>query len=86
MVACFAEWTDREGLCRVVERNVIKAADYNLSPARFVRATAAIESGDIQGILNELTSLRKEAQKLDSALAQNFASLGYVWEKSDEQP
>ena len=86
VVACFADWTDREGLCRVVAKDAIEAADYNLSPARFVRTTAAIESGDIQGILNELTSLRKEAQKLDSALAQSFASLGYVWEKTDEQP
>ena len=80
VVACFSEWADREGLCRVVEQNLIEAADYNFSPARFVRTTVAAESGNIQGILDELARLRVVSGGLDASLCRDFERLGFQWE------
>lgn len=83
VVVCFREWTDREGLCRVVDRSAIAEADYNLSPSRFVRAAPTAQNGDIQSILCELSALRKEAQVLDIGLAQVFTGLGFRWELAE---
>jgi type I restriction enzyme M protein len=82
VVQCFRDWADKEGMCRVIDRGAIVEADYNLSPSRFVRVVAAAQNTDIQGTLNDLASLRAEAQALDTTLAQIFASLGFRWEAS----
>jgi type I restriction enzyme M protein len=78
---CFLDWTDREGLCRVVEKGEIAEADYNLSPSRFVRSTSKSEVGDIQTILGDIAKLRKGATALDSELQGIFERLGYRWEE-----
>jgi len=80
IVQCFREWTDQEGLCRVVSQEAIAEADYNLSPSRFVRSAAAAQNVDIQSILGELAALRKEEQALDAKLAATFTKLGFRWE------
>ena len=77
VVQCFRDWTDQEGLCRVISRSVIAEADCTLSPSRFVRSTAQAENGDIQTILDELGRLSKEAISLDTGLAETFRRLGY---------
>jgi type I restriction enzyme M protein len=79
VVQCFREWKNREGLCRVVGIPEIAAADYNLSPARFVRSNAKEETRDIQAILDDLATLKKDSAVLDANLATAFARLGYKW-------
>jgi len=79
VIACFRGWKDHEGLCRVVGIPEITAADYNLSPARFVRSNAKEETGDIQAILDDLATLKKDSAVLDANLAGAFARLGYRW-------
>jgi type I restriction enzyme M protein len=80
IVQCFREWRDQEGLCRVVSQQAIAEADYNLSPARFVRTASTSETGDVQAILSQLTALRTESSRLDSQLCEVFERLGYQWD------
>jgi type I restriction enzyme M protein len=79
VVTGFCEWKDREGFCRVVSSADIAAADYNLSPSRFVRAVATAETGDIQTILKEIAKLKSKSVVLDDGLAAVFGKLGYRW-------
>jgi type I restriction enzyme M protein len=79
IVQCFREWKDQEGLCRVVDRQQIAEADYNLSPARFVRSVSTTETGDVQAILDQLADLKTESSRLDSQLSEVFERLGYQW-------
>ena len=79
VVASFQEWKDQEGLCRVVETAEIAAADYNVSPSRYVRPADAAQTGDIQTILDELATLKKQSAELDANLAGAFGKLGYRW-------
>jgi type I restriction enzyme M protein len=80
VLACFSKWANIEGLSAVVRQGVIAAADYNISPSRYVRSAATAEVGDIQAILDELSVLRKESTALDANLAGVMGKLGYRWE------
>jgi hypothetical protein len=64
----------------VVAKDAIEAADYNLSPSRFVRNAGAAVGGDIQTLLNDLSCLRKQSCDLDADLNQIFTKLGFEWE------
>jgi type I restriction enzyme M protein len=79
VVASFRGWKDQEGLCRVVETAEIAAADYNLSPSRYVRSVETADTGDIQTILDELATLKKQSAALDDSLSGVFGKLGYRW-------
>jgi type I restriction enzyme M protein len=79
VVASFQGWKDQEGLCRVVETAEIAAADYNLSPSRYVRSVETADTGDIQTILDELATLKKQSAALDNSLSGVFGKLGYRW-------
>ncbi len=77
VVACFREWTNQDGLSRVVSREEIAATDYNLSPSRYVRPAEAKEMGDIQTILDDLAILKKESTALETILFGVFGKLGF---------
>jgi type I restriction enzyme M protein len=79
IVSCFHERRNHEGLCRVVEVKEIIAADYNLSPSRFVRSAAVDETGDLQTILDDLSILRNKSTEISATLAQVFEKLGFKW-------
>lgn len=79
VVACFRDWKDQEGLCRVVNRSTIVEADYNASPSRFVRSAFTTEVGDVQTILDDLAALRGRSTELDAALSRTFERLGFRW-------
>ena len=82
---CFREWTDKEGLCRVIDQGKIAEADYILSPSRFVRSESSREALDIQTLLYELAGLRAEAGRLDASLEVSFRALGFRWEGNNAQ-
>ncbi len=75
----FRAWKDVEHLVKVVDKDAVIKADYNLSPSRYIETTAAIEHRDVQTILDELGTLDSEAAKLDSELNVIFKGLGYYW-------
>lgn len=68
---------DRPGMVKVATTEEIATNDYSLSPARYVMTERAEQSGDIQGSLDELATLRTEEQRLDAELAAIFSRLGY---------
>lgn len=77
IVTCVQEWKDQEGLCRTVKADELAAADYNLSPSRFVRSAVATETTDIQSILDEFSRLSNEEIALDTILIEAFQKLGF---------
>jgi type I restriction enzyme M protein len=79
IAAAFRAGHDVERLVKVVDTAEIAKADYNLSPSRYIETAIATEHRDIQGILDELTSLDGQARRLDGELRQIFVKLGYRW-------
>ncbi len=84
IVACHRDWSDRDGLARVVEGEAVVEADYNVSPSRYVTAQEVMEAADIQGLLDELASCDKGQLMLNRELASAFAKLGFRWEGGAE--
>ncbi len=70
------------GLCRVVTRNDIAAADWSLTPGRFVGVAPAEIDEDfdfelaMRDIHVELSDLNEEAAILAAKIQQNFDGLG----------
>ncbi|HJW74881.1 MAG TPA: N-6 DNA methylase, partial [Thermoleophilia bacterium] len=80
IAAAFRAGHDVERLVKVVTTQEIAAADFNLSPSRYVETAAPTEHRDIQAILDELAGLDAEAARLDADLKRIFSGLGYRWE------
>ena len=77
-----AEMQDVPGLCKVVTRLEIEAADWSLTPGRFV-GVAPVEVDDdfdfeqtLRDIHLELADLNRESVELAAKIQQNFAELG----------
>jgi len=80
---CLREWKACRGLAAVATLAEVAAADYNLSPSRYVAATAAAVADDIQAILDELARLRLQSRILEEELLPRFGALGYSWDGGD---
>jgi type I restriction enzyme M protein len=80
IAAAFHAGHDVDRLVKVVDTAGIAKADYNLSPSRYIETAIATEHRDIQGILDELTSLDGEARRLEAELKGIFTGLGYRWD------
>jgi type I restriction enzyme M protein len=78
-----AEMADVPGLCKVVTRAEIEAADWSLTPGRFVGVAPAEVNEDfdfeqsLRDIHLELTDLNREAAELAVKIQTNFEALGY---------
>lgn len=76
-----AEMQAVPGLCRVVTRTEIKAADWNLTPGRYVGVAQPEVDEDfdfeqtLRDIHVELMDLNREAVELAAKIAQNFEEL-----------
>lgn len=79
ITACVEEWKDQEGFCRVIAIDEIAAADYSLSPSRYVQPAVAADTTDIQTTLDELARLTAESMELEAALAKTFEKMGFRW-------
>ena len=70
------------GLVKLVERKDIEAADWSLTPGRYVGVAPPEEDEDfdfdqtLRDIYTELTDLNKEAIELAEKIATNFEELG----------
>jgi len=76
-----AELVDVPGLVKVVDRKEIEAADWSLTPGRYVGVAPIEEDGDfdfeqaIRDIRVELTDLNKEAVTLAARIDESFEDL-----------
>jgi type I restriction enzyme M protein len=77
IAAAFRAGKEVERLAKFATTAEIVAADYNLSPSRYIETAAPTEHRDIQTILDELARLDADAGRLDSELKRIFAGLGY---------
>jgi type I restriction enzyme M protein len=77
-----AEMQDVAGLCKVVSRADIEAADWSLTPGRYVGVAPAEVDEDfdfeqtLRDIHVELADLNREAVELAAKIAANFEGLG----------
>ena len=77
-----AEMQDVPGLCKVVTRAEIEAADWSLTPGRFVGVAPAEVDADfdfeqtLRDIHVELADLNREAVELAAKIQENFEELG----------
>ncbi|MDA8254887.1 MAG: N-6 DNA methylase [Betaproteobacteria bacterium] len=77
-----AEMQDVPGLCKVVSRADIEAADWSLTPGRFVGVAPAEVDHDfdfeqtLRDIHVELADLNREAVELAGKIQENFEELG----------
>jgi type I restriction enzyme M protein len=77
-----AELEQVPGLVKLVDRKDIEAADWSLTPGRYVGVAAAEEDEDfdfeqtLRDIHTELADLNKEAALLASEIEENFNQLG----------
>jgi type I restriction enzyme M protein len=77
-----AEMRDVPGLCKVVSRAEIAAADWSLTPGRYVGVAPAEVDEDfdfeqtLRDIHVELTDLNREAVELAAKIQENFEGLG----------
>ena len=73
---------DVEGLVKLVDLKAIEAADWSLTPGRYVGVAAEVvdEDFDFEGTLRdihvELEGLNQEAMELAQRIAANFKELG----------
>jgi type I restriction enzyme M protein len=76
-----AELTAVPGLLKLVDRSEIEAADWSLTPGRYVGVAPAEEDDDfdfeqvMQDIHTELADLNREASELAAKIQQNFDEL-----------
>ena len=77
-----AKFTDVPGLCKAVTRAEIEAADWSLTPGRYVGVAPPEEDEDfdfeqtMRDIHVELADLNKEAAELAARIQENFEELG----------
>ena len=77
-----AELQDVPGLVKVVDCKHIEAADWSLTPGRYVGVAPPEEDEDfdseqtIRDIHTELADLNKEAMELAAKIQENFEELG----------
>lgn len=77
-----AELRDVPGLVKLVDKRDIEAADWSLTPGRYVGVAATEEDDDfdfeqaLQDIHTELADLNKEASELAMKIQENFQELG----------
>jgi type I restriction enzyme M protein len=74
------DYTDVEGLCKVVTQAEIEAKDWSLSPGRYVGVDAATDDDfDYEERLSEihieLEGLNEEAMALANAISENYKEI-----------
>ena len=71
----YHDWADVDGLIRVIETADAVTADYNLSPALWVRQADDREHRPIKEIVAELLELDNRAREIDGALTEMLVKL-----------
>ncbi|MGF7086365.1 type I restriction enzyme M protein [Kroppenstedtia sanguinis] len=77
IVHAYDAWEDIDKYCRVVEREEIKANDWNLNIARYVDTTEEEEPIDVEAALAQLRQLEKERAEVETVMNGYLKELGY---------
>ncbi|MEV8440109.1 N-6 DNA methylase [Actinosynnema sp. NPDC051121] len=77
-------WTDVEGIVRVIDTEEAVAADYNLSPSRWVTQTNARAAVPIATLIQQAYTLADEGRQLDQRLFALLAPLAASGSKLEE--
>ena len=72
----FKTWRNQEKLCRVVNLDEVRAADYNLSPSQFVDVGERGTHRGLSDILEDLKAARQRREEADLKLEEVLQSLG----------
>ena len=75
IAAAFGKGEPVEGEVAVITREQAEAADYNLSPSRWVGQTDAVSQRPIKEIIAEMQRLDEEAREIEASMAQMLARL-----------
>ncbi|MDE2740248.1 MAG: N-6 DNA methylase [Gemmatimonadota bacterium] len=75
IAAAFVKGEPVEGEVAVITREQAAAADYNLSPSRWVGQTDAVSQRPIKEIIAEMQRLDEETREIEASLAQMLARL-----------
>ena len=81
---------DVSGFCKTAKLGQIKEHNHVLTPGRYVGAAAQEDDGEpfadkMEHLVTQLTEQRKDAAKLDAAIVQNLAKLGFRIGDHDDQ-
>ena len=76
IAAAFLKGEPVEGEVAVITREQAAAADYNLSPSRWVGQTDAVDQRPISEIIADMQRLDEEAREIDASMARMLSSLG----------
>ena len=71
----WAAWEDRDGLCKVMSREAIAAADYNLIPSQFVKTGVDVEHRPLPDILADIAAAKADRQAADERLGAVLGAL-----------
>lgn len=77
IVHAYDAWEDMDKYCRVVDREEIKANDWNLNIARYVDTTEEEEQIDVEVALTQLRQLEKERAEVETVMNGYLKELGY---------
>jgi type I restriction enzyme M protein len=77
IVSAYREYKSVDKYCRPVSLDEIRANDYNLNITRYVDVTEEEEEVDVQKVLNELASLKKERSVTEKKMNEFLEELGY---------
>jgi type I restriction enzyme M protein len=77
IVRCSTEWDTQEGFSRAVQKEEIAAADWTLTPVRYVKAAAGAVSTDLAGAVTEYRQVVREQLSIDAELERVLTSIGF---------
>jgi type I restriction enzyme M protein len=77
IVTAFREYKSVDKYCRPVSLDEIRANDYNLNITRYVDVTEVEGEVDVQKVLNELSSLKRERSEVEKKMNEFLKELGY---------
>jgi type I restriction enzyme M protein len=76
LAAMFLKGKPVEGEVAVITREQAEAADYNLSPSRWVGQADATAVGSVSALLRELVELDEQAHSLSQSLSKMLSEVG----------
>lgn len=68
LAQCYHAWRDVDGVARVIDREEAAAADYNLSPSRWVVQESSQYEAPIATLIDEAQALAAEGREIDERL------------------
>ncbi len=77
ITGAYREYRTVEKYCRPIPLDEIRANDYNLNITRYIDVTEEEPSIDIQQVLDELSTLKKERTAIEEKMNTFLKGLGY---------